>query len=131
MKKDIFLFMFLVIFSYFSTKTYSKQEEFNSSIKELIEKDLMRPIRLIHDSMSIMKMFDQAYTLAPVWKYTLLQSPSGNRKFYLFQLREYRGAFVVDQVKFRVYESMNVEVEDWEQGKFIPVTEWLKTYKKK
>lgn len=73
-------------------------------------------------------MFSRAY-IGSVWKYELFKKPEKNNKFYLFQLREYRGVFVVDQHNFKVYpDQKNILLEDWETGKYTEVPSWLEKY---
>lgn len=101
--------------------------------KKLIEEQLLKPIRIIHDSAQFFKVFANAYTIgASVWKYELESSPGKKNKYYGFVLREYRGSFIIDQYKFRLYEKeAKMEVEDWETGTMIDVNIWLKKYKKR
>lgn len=100
--------------------------------KQLIEEQLLKPIRIIHDSAQLFKAFANAYTISSVWKYELESTPSKKNKYYKFVLREYRGAFIIDQYKFRLYEQeAKMEVEDWETGTLIDINAWLKKYKKR
>lgn len=100
--------------------------------KKLIEEQLLKPIRSIHDSAQFFKAFANAYTIGSVWKYELESIPSKKNKYYGFVLKEYRGAFIIDQYKFKLYEKeAKMEVEDWETAALIDVNAWLKKYKKR
>lgn len=100
--------------------------------KKLIEQQLLKPIRVIHDSAQFFKAFANAYTIASVWKYELESTPGKKNKYHGFVLREYRGSFIIDQYKFRLYEKeTKMEVEDWETAALIDVNAWLKKYKKR
>lgn len=99
--------------------------------KIIIEGQLLKPIRLIHDSAQFFKAFANAYTISSVWKYEAENTQQKKNKYDSFILREYRGAFIIDQYKFRLYEAEEkIEIEDWETGKYIDTNGWLRKYKK-
>ncbi len=102
------------------------QEE--DSIKELVDSKLLKPLRMMHDPANA-AMFSRAY-VGSVWKYELFTKPNEKNKYFLYQLREYRGVFVVDQVNFKVYlDKGTITLEDWESGSYINVETWLEKYK--
>ena len=103
-------------------------EDINPKVTELIENKVIAPLKIMHDPGGP-DMFSRAF-IGSVWKYELVKKPSGRDKYYQFSLSEYKGAFIIDQYKMRVYETVDkVAMEDWVNNKFIPVDEWLTFYR--
>jgi len=111
-----------------------RDEKISKEISDFIEVELLKPVRELHQSVSFMGKFADAYTIKSVWKYVLYKKPSKKNKFYLFQLREYEGAFIVSQYNFRVYDKKKnklviEEIKDSE--KFMAVKKWLQVYEER
>lgn len=124
MKRFIGIILFTTLFSF----TY-QENDIPQKVKDLVENNVISQLKAMHDPANV-KMFSRAY-VGSVWKYDLVKKPSGKDKFYVCDLKEYRGAFIIDQYKMRIYEQDNkVLVEDWTTNKFINSTEWLTVYSK-
>ena len=96
--------------------------------EQLIEEKVVRPLKALHDPANI-KMFSRAY-IGSVWKYELKSKPAGKVNYYEYLLREYRGAFIIDQYKMRVdLKAGTVLVEDWKNTKYLAAADWVTFYK--
>lgn len=131
MPSDSIKYFTLLIFSVTSCFTVAQSApDISDSHKKIIEQQLLKPIRIIHDSSNFIGAFANAYTISSVWKYELYSKPTAKNKYYVFVLREYRGAFIIDQYTFKINSTdSKIEIEDWETGKFIEPQLWLKKYK--
>jgi len=116
------------------TKTVSEtpllQEKVDISPKaqQLLNAQVLSPIKEMHDPKNI-KMFSRAY-IGSIWKSELISKPKGKQAYYDMELREYRGAFIVDQYKMRIFENDGkVMLEDWTSGSFLAAEKWLDFYK--
>lgn len=97
-------------------------------VQQLIDEKVLAPIKAMHDPANI-KMFSRAY-VGSVWKYELISKPTSKQKYYELELREYRGAFIIDQYKMRVYETdKKVMLEDWKSNTYLTSDKWLDFYK--
>ena len=130
-KLSIYFFSFCFIALIGNNAFAQSGGEVTENQKKLIEEQVLKPIRIIHDSAKFFKAFANAYTISSIWKYEMENSPGKKNKYYGFVLREYMGAFIIDQYKFKLYEQEErIEMEEWETGKFIDVNTWLRQYKK-
>ena len=133
MKKfnKVILFSFyglIIVALVFATAFKAESEDVSPKVTELIQSKVISPLLVMHDPGGP-DMFSRAF-IGSVWKYELVKKPSGRDKYYQFCLREYKGAFVIDQYKMRVYETTEkIAMENWVNNKFIPVEEWLPFYR--
>lgn len=96
--------------------------------QQLLDQQVISQLKAMHDPANI-KMFSRAY-IGSIWKSELLSKPKGKQKYYDMELREYRGAFIVDQYKMRIFETEGkVMLEDWTNGNFLTADKWLDFYK--
>lgn len=96
--------------------------------QKLLDDQVLSQLKAMHDPANI-KMFSRAY-IGSIWKTELVSKPSAKQKYYDMELREYRGAFIIDQYKVRVFETEGkVMLEDWKTGTFLPADKWLDFYK--
>ena len=96
--------------------------------QQLLDDQVLSPIKAMHDPANV-KMFSRAY-IGSIWKSELISKPTGKQKYYDMELREYKGAFIIDQYKMRIFEADNkVMLEDWKSGQFLTADKWLDFYK--
>ncbi|MBN8701773.1 MAG: hypothetical protein J0M08_01825 [Bacteroidetes bacterium] len=120
---------FVALFLLYNFSVSSQEVVVNipPKVSTAIEDKLLVKIKAMHDPANA-AMFSRAF-VGSVWKYELVKKPAGRDLFYLFVLREYRGSFVIDQYKVKVFEKDNVVlVEDWVSNKFVSVDDWLRLY---
>lgn len=127
-KISFFSLLLLLLVFVFSFTNKFQNKEVNPAVQKLIEDQVLNPMKAIHDPANI-KMFSRAF-IGSVWKYELVSKPSGKQKYFELELREYRGAFIIDQYKMRVYEAdKKVMLEDWKSNTFLTADKWLEFYK--
>jgi hypothetical protein len=121
-----------VLYSFKALSSKNIIYQVNSTIspkaQELLDVQVLNPLKAMHDPANI-KMFSRAY-IGSVWKSEMISKPAGKQKYYDMELREYKGAFIIDQYKMRIFEADGkVMLEDWKTGTFLTADKWLDFYK--
>ena len=120
----------LLLISTFANAQTSKQDSVKKKLDALVEKQILKPVRDIHDKLDL-DAFSRAYTTES-YVYDIYNDPTAKANYYQCVMKQMKGAFITDKVEFRIDAKTNtITMMDDKTKKFIALYKWLIDYKAK